>query len=65
MNTNRLKPPKTSVLRARVTERLKEDVARVCVIQQLDEADVVRIGVNNYIQTILSNGLVPNNGTFR
>jgi hypothetical protein len=44
------KMAKDAILRARCDARLKEDVSRVAYLQRLDESDIVRIAVANYVQ---------------
>ena len=53
---NTQKPAKTAVLRARCDSRLKSDVWQVALLQRLDESDIVRIAVANYVQKIQSAG---------
>lgn len=47
MNTRQMK---TEILRARCTLEMKRDVNQIAELQQLDEADLVRIACANLIR---------------
>lgn len=45
-------PTKTEVLRVRVEPRFKQDVRQIAILKELDDSDIVRIAVKDYIQRV-------------
>jgi hypothetical protein len=50
MKTMLRKLEKDAILRARCDSRLKQNVGRVALLQQLDESDIIRIACAAYVQ---------------
>ncbi len=50
MTLKHVKAAKKEMIRARCDESLKNDITRVAMLKQLDEADIIRIACFNFVQ---------------
>jgi hypothetical protein len=46
------KSGKTEMLRVRCEPRFKQEIRQIAILKQLDDSDIVRIAVNDYIQRV-------------